>query len=81
MPGGPCRRNQRMWMEQVTMRRLHCGPRFSLPAVADQRELLLLRQNHLADAEMAFPSVHSVIQHAFIEQLLCARAQAQGLET
>lgn len=39
------------------------------------------KQNHLADAEMAFHSVHSVIQQTFIEQLLCARAQAQGLET
>lgn len=72
-------------MKKVKMRRRHSGPRFhtffQLPAVADQRELPPPRQNHLADAEMAFPSVHSVIQQAFIEQLLCARAQAQGLET
>lgn len=38
-------------------------------------------QNYLVDAKMAFYSVHSVIQQTFIEQLLCARAQAQGLET
>lgn len=43
--------------------------------------LLMSRQHHLVDAKTAFHSVHSVIQQTFIEQLLCARALAQRLET
>lgn len=82
MPGGPCRRNQRKQMKQMEMRRLHGSPGlctfFQLPAVAGRRELLMSKQNHLADAKMAFHSAHSVNQQTFIEQLLCARAQAQG---
>lgn len=38
------------------------------------------KQSHLADAKMAFHSVHSVIQQTFIEQLLCAGHRPRGWE-